>query len=153
MDTQTAQPLELQCVTVEELMLDQKEVIGVVYWRWVSPDHDPGPEYGWITHPVPRQLTVRHLYHLINLAFDGGAWPNRRNFSRKTRVGLEFKVVVDAAGKFAVISSDDAVKYVFSVSRMRSSDGFVRAPRPRVGLCDAMREQGAHQVGLDTAML
>ena len=137
MDTQTAQPRELQCVTAEELMQDPEEAITAVHWRWVWVG---GAR--WVLFQMSGTFIVRQSRHVLLCA--------HRDADQHRLIGpagLEFRVVT-ASGRRAIISSADDVKTVFRASTANGNP--LKNSR---GLLDAMRHQSAHQVGLDAAML
>ena len=137
MDTQTAQPRELQCVTAEELMQDPEEAITAVHWRWVWVG---GAR--WVLFQMSGTFIVRQSRHVLLCA--------HRDADQHRLIGpagLEFRVVT-ASGRRAIITSADEVRMV--LKRCVPNGNALKNSR---ALLDAMREQSDHQVGLDTAML
>ena len=137
MDTQTAQPRELQCVTAEELMQDPEEAITAVHWRWVWVG---GAR--WVLFQMSGTFIVRQSRHVLLCAHR-----DAEQHRPAGPAGLEFRVVT-ASGRRAIITSADEVKMIFQ--RCVPNHNALKNSR---ALLDAMREQSDHQVGLDTAML
>lgn len=87
-------------------------IIKSVSWRLVDRKRTVEDNVGWKVFEFfsQGQYDMRHLYHLINLAFDRDILPAHKHFTAGQDVGLEFLVETEPGEKIRLDSGLDLVE-------------------------------------------